>query len=795
MLRSTSLRRTARRSAWQLVAAAGLASAPALAQTADLTVDGQPSIQLAPMTSGTLFMTGAANSFAVLALDVDPGPTLVGGTSVPLGLTPALTLLPFTSTNGSGVATWTLGIPVSPPLAGTTIYFGGAIADPLAPGGLAVSNGASIDIVDAPALAGDELAGRPLATFPGFTNVDVFQTGDTIEVSVDATAHPFLAGKTVDVYLVEAKNATQWANDASLVDASSDGAETVQIGGGTYADNAFAIEPGNLPGSTTTRLGEEYDVVIDTNRNGVLDATDVIDGLGDETGLYVTPDLGAPGPFAVSSKLYTSGPSNWTDQKVYWPSNIASLGLLPVVHVSHGNGHNYQWYDHLGEHLASWGFVVTSHRNNTVPGVQSAASSILENLEYFFASTGAVESALVGHVDDTRIGLIGHSRGGEGVAIAYHRLFTGAVTPSSYDISGIRIVSSIAPTYFEGDTATVDNVHDVPFHLWVGGADADVNGCTNFFGGSVAAVMGHWGWALGERTMINLQGAGHGAFHDGGGSTVSSGPCLLTRPEVHTIMRPHALALFSHYLRLDPAAPEFLWREWTDLRPIGTTTDPCAIITQIHTENDPSKSFILDDFESNSSRFVASSGAAVSFSVGNVSEGPLTDGTNFSAGSGEAFNTFAHGTGGEPTNGVVFSFGANPSQFFRYELPAGMRDVSAYEQLSFAMAQQSRDANTIALADELGFTVRVLDGSGNAASITATSYGDGIGQPYQRSGCGSGTGWATEFETFRIPLADFTRDGTGVDLTDLRYIAFFFGSSHGGGTGRVGLDQVEFVVR
>lgn len=795
MLRSSSLRRTVERSTWPLVAAAACATAPAFAQTSDLAVNGELSIQLAATDACVLTLDGAASSFAVLALDVDPGPVLVGGTSVPLGLTPALTLLPFQSTNASGTASWLLGIPVAPPLAGTTIYFAGAVADPFAPGGLAVSNGASIDIVDAPPVAGDELAGRPLATAPGFTNVDVFQTGDPIAICPDVERHPYLLGQTVDIYLVEAKNTNQWANDPSLVDASSDGVETVQITSGAFADNQVVIEPGNLPGSTNSRLGEGYDVVVDTNRNGVLDATDVIDGLDAATGLYVTPDLGAPGPYGVSTTQFTSGPTQWNDQRVYWPSNIASLGLLPVVHVSHGNGHNYQWYDHLGEHLASWGFIVTSHRNNTVPGVQSAATSMLNNLEFFFSSFATIAPALAGHVDNTRIGLIGHSRGGEGVAIVYHRLFTGQSTPSSYDISGIRIVSSIAPTYFEGDTASVDNVHDVPFHLWVGGADADVTGCTNFFGGSVAAVMGHWGWALGERSMINLQGAGHGAFHDGGGSTVSQGPCLLTRAEVHSIMRPHALALFSHYLRLDPAAPEFLYREWTDLRPISTTPDPCAIITQIHTENDPGKSFILDDFETNSSRFLASSGATVDFTVGNVTEGELTDGTNFNASSGEPFNTFGHGTGGEPTNGVIFSFGANPAQFFRYELPAGQRDVSMYEQLSFAMAQQSRNANTIALADELGFTVRLLDGSGNFESIAVGSYGDGIGQPYQRTGCGSGTGWATEFETFRVPLLDFTRDGSDVDLTDIRYVAFFFGSNHGGGTGRVGLDQIEFVVR
>lgn len=787
-------RSRARQFGWRCVAAFALGATPALAQTSELTVNGQPSVQLSPATNADLELSGAANAFAVLALDADPGPVNVGGTDVPLGLTPALTLLPFTSTDGAGLATWTLGIPVAPPLAGSTLYFAGAIADSAAPGGLAVSNGASIQIVDTPALAGEDLAGRPLATYPGFTNVNVFQTGDPIALAVDVERHPYLVGKTVDVYLVADRTASQWTADATLVDVSSDGVDTVEIDLAAFADNQFVIEPGLLPGSVNERLGEPYDLVIDTDRDGLLGPTDVIDGLGDDTGLFVVPDLNEPGPYGVTSTLY-NGPTVWLRQKVYWPSNIANFGRLPVVQISHGNGHDYQWYDHLGEHLASWGFVVTSHRNNTVPGVQSAATTILDNLEHFFAATGSISPALVNHVDDQRIGMIGHSRGGEGVVIAYDRLFTGQVTPSSYDISAIRIVSSIAPTYFEGNKASPDVIHDVPFHLWVGGADADVNGCTNFFGSQVTTVMGHYGWALGERSMVNVQGAGHGAFHDGGGSTVSSGPCLLTRAEVHSMMRPHALALFSHYLRKDPAAPEFLWREWTDLRPVGLTTDPCMIVSSTHTANDPTTSFILDDFESQPSRFVASSGAAAGFTVGNVSEGELTDSSNFANNASEPFNTFAHGNDGEPTNGVVFSFGANPSQYFRYELPSGLRDVSSYDQLAFMLAQQSRNANTVALMDELGFTVRVLDGSGNAASITATSYGDGVGQPYQRTGCGNGVGWASEFETFRIPLVDFTRDGTGVDFTDLRYVAFFFGSNHGSDTGRVGLDQVEFVTR
>ena len=51
-----------------------------------------------------------------------------------------------------------------------------------------------------------------------------------------------------------------------------------------------------------------------------------------------------------------------------------SMGQLPLVIISRGNGHNFQWYDHIGNHLASYGYVVMSHDNNTEPGDGVAAA-------------------------------------------------------------------------------------------------------------------------------------------------------------------------------------------------------------------------------------------------------------------------------------------------------------------------------------------------------------------------------------------------------------------------------------
>jgi len=56
-----------------------------------------------------------------------------------------------------------------------------------------------------------------------------------------------------------------------------------------------------------------------------------------------------------------------------------------------------------------------------------------------------------------------------------------------------------------------------------------------------------------------------------------------------------------------------------------------------------------------------------------------------------------------------------------------------------------------------------------------------------------GNGWANEFETIRIPLADFKRDGNPLDLGDVVAITLLFGPSHGSRSGRIGLDELEFT--
>ena len=97
------------------------------------------------------------------------------------------------------------------------------------------------------------------------------------------------------------------------------------------------------------------------------------------------------------------------------------------------------------------------------------------------------------------------------------------------------------------------------------------------------------------------------------------------------------------------------------------------------------------------------------------------------------------------------------------------------------------------MLEDLIFTVTLADDAGQSSSIGIGVYGGGIEEPYQRGGFGTGSGWQNEFETIRIRLDDFQRNGQALDLQNLRSVRFEFGSVHGSPEGRLAFDDIEFV--
>ena len=541
-------------------------------------------------------------------------------------------------------------------------------------------------------------------------------------------------------------------------------------------------------------LGVPYDVVLDCDRNGSLNDDDFIDGLSGEAGLYMVADTTAPGPHAVTEQIYNldsgvaSGfgiPGAKLGEDLYFPTNIATMGRLPLVIISRGNGHDFRWYDHIGNHLASYGYVVMSHDNNTEPGPDFAATTTLGHTDAFIdqAEAGAIAGgALVGHLDSHRIAWIGHSRGAEGVAIAYDRLVDGTATPAHFSRSDVRLVSSMLPTDFNG--TNVANPHDANYHLWTASGDADVNGSASC---DLCQTFHLVDRATGYKQSTIVQGTGHGEFHDEpAAGDVFDGPCPIGRANTHLIQLGYLLPLVKHYIEGNVPALDFLTRQYESFRPIGVPTgDPCIVVTNEYRNGAAAGNFVIDDFQTESATNTSSSGGSVSFNVENLTEGRLDDNnSNFSWTASDPFNGATQGSATDSTRGVVFDW-TDADRFIEWQVVAGANDFTRFRYFSFRGAQGTQHPNTTAVLGDLTFAVTLRDGSGVVSQINVGAYGGGIEEPYQRGG-----GWHNEMETVRMRVADFANNGVGIDLTNIVAVRFDVGPSFGSSKGRVVVDDL-----
>ena len=205
------------------------------------------------------------------------------------------------------------------------------------------------------------------------------------------------------------------------------------------------------------------------------------------------------GPFAIASWDFDFGTTTTTHPATGQPLNVnhfgrvwyptdgatdpespAAVGDFPLVAFGHGRFHtapfigfNHEGADYLMEHLASWGIVAASVNLDVVgqfgfpAAIPQRGDILLETLERFIDLNNQGVSAPVGladAVDATRLGVAGHSRGGEGTIAAL------VENAQSANPLPILAAGTIAPTDFEGYTAPAD----VPTMGLYGTKDGDV---------------------------------------------------------------------------------------------------------------------------------------------------------------------------------------------------------------------------------------------------------------------------------------------------------------------------------
>jgi hypothetical protein len=560
--------------------------------------------------------------------------------------------------------------------------------------------------------------------------------------------------------------------------------------------------PSQLNANAGTGLGVGYDVVLDCDRNGTLSDGDFIDGQRGEAGFYVVHDTTAPGPLAVSEAVYNLDagvgasfgiPATHLGENLFYPTTIATMGRRPLVIVGHGNGHDFHWYGHIGRHLASYGYIVVSIANDTGPGPNSAADTTLGHTDAFIdqAEAGAIAAgSLVGHIDTNRIVWIGHSRGAEAVAISYHRLFAGIHTPTHFARKDIRLISSMLPTDFEGTAVT--NPHDANYHLWTASGDADVNGSAGDLCGAELCQTFHLHErATAYRQSTVVQGTGHGWFHDNNAAGAAfSGPCSIgpTNATTHLILLGYLLPLVKHYVDGNVPALDFLTRQYERFRPIGIPAgNPCIVVSHEYRNGASSGNVVIDDYQTQTSTTVSSSGGSVTFDVENLTEGRLDDNNStFVWSASDPFNgatqagaTDAITVRNDNSRGVVFDW-TDQDRFYEWQVPMGMRNFASFLHLSFRAAQGTRHPNTLAATGNLDFTVTLRDAAGASSSVRIGAYAGGLGKPYARDG-----GWHNEMRTIRLRTTDFVANASALDLSNIAAVRLNVGPSFGASKGRI----------
>ncbi len=172
--------------------------------------------------------------------------------------------------------------------------------------------------------------------------------------------------------------------------------------------------------------------------------------------------------------------------RVWLPRGAGPFPLVLMVHGNHGmEEHSDPGYAYLGEHLASRGFAAVSVDENFVNGTWSGdfrgkemplrAWLLLEHLRQWREWNRTSGHPVEGKVDLERVALVGHSRGGEAVAIAaaFNRLkhFPDDATVAFDYGFGLRALVAIAQ--IDGRYPRRMELEDVSFLALQGSYDSD----------------------------------------------------------------------------------------------------------------------------------------------------------------------------------------------------------------------------------------------------------------------------------------------------------------------------------
>jgi len=436
-------------------------------------------------------------------------------------------------------------------------------------------------------------------------------------------------------------------------------------------------------------------------------------------------------------------------------------------------------YSYLAERLASWGYIVVSINANrgvnAAPGVAGDRGlnlrrgrlvlKHLQRLSGWNASPGTTPASLgfdlAGTLDFRHVGLLGHSRGGEGMRAAYN-LYRDAGSPWP-----ARIVT---PVHFEGifeigpvdgQTSRILNADGTVWNVVLPMCDGDVFNLQGVRPFDRMLLIRSESAPL-QKSTYTVWGANHNFYNTEWQLSDSAGclghkrlfPNLLGSADQRTTALSSALAFFRANVG---AGADAAFNE--NFNPEFHLPDGVAQVTRIDRGYDvPASAFTttFDDFDQ---------------PTGVNSYGTANTASNVSVAHGSILNHSAL----QRVAQIEWD-NASPDTFFQsnWTAPGLGRNASAFRTLELRVSRQCRDATCTSPGSQFLFTtsfsIRLVSADGTAsASVRLQDYLTLTG-PVGGLVKGIGTSPHPILQTVRIPLSAFS----GIPLASLRGVRFTF---------------------
>jgi hypothetical protein len=526
------------------------------------------------------------------------------------------------------------------------------------------------------------------------------------------------------------------------------------------------------------------------------------------------PDSTQSGPYKVSSAEYkfpaAVDPEILSDRKteiwgkLFYPSNQIpdKSPLVVMLHGNHatcGEGSNpridnsceyteygacpkgsvvtpnHEGYDYLAKNLASWGFLVVSinaNRGITCGGGAEAdwglnlarGRLILKHLNWLYqwstigdapASLGLGSRGLIGKIDFNSVGLLGHSRGGEGARAAYN-LYADKNSEWPQKIPGLVIKAIFEIGAVDGQTGQVLDANGTAWNQLLPMCDGDVSDLEGAYPFE-RMMLNKSEKADAQKSLYEVWGANHNFFNtewqESDSYGCDKGSRLIFDPQGWYSLEQQQIALASvpAFFRsrlgakLDPTFNQ-------NFNPLKTLPATVTKVTQVDRDFTPSpgasENKIVDDFEQETG--VNSSGYKNQSSQIDITHLTLLH------------NGFSNDTLIQRAAQIKWTQ-SSPSTFFEAVWAADAEgiDIRDYVTLDFRIGrvQSAKEATnfSIALEDAKGLLSKEIQ-----IKHYANINGPGNANPI--------------LMTVRIPLSAFE----GIDLTKIHGVRFIFNKTKKG---------------